>query len=194
METLTLIALIVSGVGAVITATALIIAIIGLKSTTRQIGSVTQTLESITTRIEKIDLSLEGITQRNERILSTLLVVEEKLNLSTYRDDLSGMAWKTRLRSCQRQAALREPAYVEPQPDTPIRYVLTPAGKEFLSAGLKEDIIQVLSEDASTENNMLMLILGLPRLSREAKEKETELDVLLGIIASYADGLREQNA
>jgi len=38
------------------------------------------------------------------------------------------------------------------------------------------------------------LILGLPRLLREAKEKGVELDVLLGIIASYADELREQNA
>jgi len=208
MEIMTVIALIVSGVGTVITATALVIAIISLKSTTKQIGRVTQTLESITTRIEKIfqslegitvrieriDQSLESITQRNERIISTLLVVEEKLNISAYRDDLAGMAWKTRLRACQRQAALHKPAYVEPQPDTPIRYVLTPAGKEFLSADLKEDIIQVLSEDASTENNMLSLILGLPRLLREAKEKGVELDVLLGIIASYADELREQNA
>jgi hypothetical protein len=80
---------------------------------------------------------------------------------------------------------------LEPQPDEPIRYVLTDEGRAFLPADLKEDIISILMED-TTENNVLLLILGLPYLSRKAQEKQVELDVLLGIITCYADEIRRE--
>jgi hypothetical protein len=44
----------------------------------------------------------------------------------------------------------------------------------------------------TTENNVLLLILGLPYLSRKAQEKQVELDVLLGIITCYADEIRRE--
>ena len=187
--------------------------------TTTQIGQVTQILEKISMRNEQIFHSFEGlsvrleeismhneqisqnleglavrleeISTRNEQTGQKLAVLEEKIELSTYREELSGLAWKTKLRSCQRQAARHEPAYVEPQPNEPIQYVLTGEGRAFLPADLKEDIISTLMEDA-TENNVLLLILGLPYLSRKAQEKQVELDVLLGVTVCYADEIRKE--
>jgi hypothetical protein len=140
---------------------------------------------------ESISVRLEEISVRNEQTGQKLAILEEKIELSTYREELSGLAWKTKLRSCQRQAARHEPAYVEPQPNEPIHYVITEEGRAFLPADLKEDIISILTEEA-TENNVLLLILGLPYLSRKAQEKQVELDVLLGVIICYADKIMEE--
>jgi len=60
-----------------------------------------------------------------------------------------------------------------------------------LPADSKEDIISILMED-TTENNVLLLILGLSYLSRKAQEKQVELDVLLGVIICYADEIRKE--
>jgi hypothetical protein len=80
---------------------------------------------------------------------------------------------------------------LEPQPNETIQYILTNEGRAFLPADLKEDIISILMED-TTENNVLLLILGLPYLFRKAQEKQVELDVLLGIITCYADEIRRE--
>jgi len=199
------IALIVSATGTIITSVALIVALINIRmtvaanrETTTQIGQVTQILEKISVRNEQIFQSFEGfsmrleeISIRNEQTGQRLAVLEEKIELSTYREELSGLAWKTKLRSCQRQAARHEPALLEPQPNETIQYILTNEGRAFLPADLKEDIISTLMEDA-TENNVLLLILGLPYLSRKAQEKQVELDVLLGVTVCYADEIRKE--
>ncbi|HIE27212.1 TPA: hypothetical protein EYP66_07995 [Candidatus Poribacteria bacterium] len=148
--------------------------------------------EQISRIFEGLSVRLEEISMRNEQTGQRLAVLEEKIELSTYREELSGLAWKTKLRSCQRQAARHEPAYVEPQPNEPIRYILTNEGRAFLPADLKEDIISILTEEA-TENNVLLLILGLPYLFRKAQEKRVELDVLLGVITCYADEIRQDS-
>ena len=207
------IALLISATGTIITAVALIAAVINIRitvaanrETTTRIEQVSQILvkisvqnEQISQNFEVISARLEEISVRNERtgqrltvLGQRLMVLEEKIELSTYREELSGLAWKTKLRSCQRQAARYEPAYVEPQPNEPIQYVLTDEGRAFLPADLKEDIISILMED-TTENNILPLILGLPYLSKKAQEKQVELDVLLGVITCYADEIRKIN-
>lgn len=201
----TVIALIVSTIGTIITAVALIVALISIRmtvaanrETTTQIGQVAQILEKVSVRNEQILQSFEGlsvrleeISIRNEQTGQRLAVLEEKIELSTYREELSGLAWKTKLRSCQRQAARHEPALLEPQPNETIQYVLTNEGRAFLPADLKEDIISILMED-TTENNVLLLILGLSYLSKKAQEKQVELDVLLGVITCYADEIRKE--
>ncbi|MBM3238004.1 hypothetical protein FJZ31_17070 [Candidatus Poribacteria bacterium] len=131
---ITAIALIVSAPGTIITAVALIVALINIRmtvaanrETTTQIVQVTQILEKISVRNEQIFQSFEGlsvrleeISVRNEQTGQRLAILEEKIDLSTYREELSGLAWKTKLRSCQRQAARHEPALLEPQPNETI--------------------------------------------------------------------------
>ncbi|MFQ6041443.1 MAG: hypothetical protein ACE5PV_11355, partial [Candidatus Poribacteria bacterium] len=62
---------------------------------------------------EGLSVRLEEISIRNEQTGQRLAVLEEKIELLTYREELSGLAWKTKLRSCQRQAARHEPALLE---------------------------------------------------------------------------------
>ncbi len=143
---------------------------------------ISQNFMTLETRLEVLD---KEMTERHERI-------NEELQLSAYRAELSGPAWKTRLRACQRQAARAEPAYLEPRPNDPVRYILTDGGRELLPADVKEDVIAILTEDISTENNVLILILGLPYLSRYVQEKQVELDILVGVTTSFADEIRQE--
>jgi hypothetical protein len=183
------IALIISATGTIITAVALIVALINIRMTVAANRETTTRIEQVSQTLGGLSVRLEEISIRNEQTGQRLAVLEEKIELSTYREELSGLAWKTKLRSCQRQAARHEPALLEPQPNETIQYILTNEGRAFLPADLKEDIISILMED-TTENNVLLLILGLPYLSRKAQEKQVALDVLLGVIICYADEIR----
>jgi hypothetical protein len=132
------------------------------------------------------------VAERNESIGQALTILEQRIELLLYRDELSGLGWKTKLRACQRQAARHEPAYVNAQPNNLAQYLLTDAGRAFLPSDLKEEITAVLREDASIEDNALILSLGLPYLFETNQQKQSEFDVFLGVIVSFADESRKR--
>jgi len=109
---------------------------------------------------------------------------------------LNGPVWQTRVIEYQRKAMRNVPSYVEPQPGDPILYVPTYEGKKLLPPELQERIIEVLGKKVSMGNNLLLLELGISNLLEIAQEKSLELgkslelDVLLGVIASFADKVK----
>jgi len=111
-----------------------------------------------------------------------------------YRFELNGPGWKKRIDEYQQKAQNHQPRYVERQPGPSRQYFPTSKGKEILPGDLIEDIMDMLHEDNLVENNVLLLTLGISRLLKileeEVREKEVDLDILLGIIASYADEIR----
>jgi hypothetical protein len=116
---------------------------------------------------------------------------EFRMLILEYQFELNGPAWKIRILEYQQKAMKHEPAYVEPQPG-PIRYVPTDDGKHLLPPDLQLKIIEMLEKGSSIENNMLLLVLGISNLLKISQERQVELDVLLGVIASFADGVRIQ--
>jgi len=149
-------------------------------------------LDNIITRNEQTGRISARVAEQNENISKALTALEQRIELLSYRDELSGPGWQTKLRACQRQAARHEPAYVKTQPNNPAQYLPTDAGRAFLPTDLKNGITEILSEDASIENNELILSLGIPDLFETNQQKQAEFDVFLGVITSFANEIRNK--
>ncbi|MBM3236761.1 toll/interleukin-1 receptor domain-containing protein [Candidatus Poribacteria bacterium] len=108
-----------------------------------------------------------------------------------YESALNGPAWQKRILEYQQKARDNSPRYVERQ--IPSRqFFPTDKGKEILPGDLIDNIVEMLQEDNSMENNVLLLTLGISNLLKISQERQVGFDILLGIIASYADEIREQ--
>lgn len=146
-------------------------------------------LDNIVTRNEQTGRISGRVAERHENISRALTVLEGRIEILSYRDELSASGWQTKLRACQRQAARHEPAYAQAQRN---KYRLTDAGRAFLPPDLKKEINGILCEDSSIEDNELILSLGLPYLFETSQQKQAEFDVFLGVITSFADEIRNK--
>lgn len=134
-------------------------------------------------------LSVYAINAAGEFLCWHHQKIAENIGMLECQFELNGPTWKTRILEYQRKAMNNKPAYVKRRPG-PIKYIPTDEGKQLLPTDLREKIIEMLEEDIAMENNMLLLELGLSNLLEVAQVNQVELDTLLGIIASFADGVR----
>ncbi|MBM3236762.1 hypothetical protein FJZ31_10755 [Candidatus Poribacteria bacterium] len=127
---------------------------------------------------------ITGHIEQTVQVLSNL----ENLKLE-YRFELIGPAWKKRIDEYQQKARDNSTRYVDRRTRSR-RYFPTDKGKEILPGGLMDDIFKMLKEDNSMENNVLLLTLGISNLLKISQERQVGFDILLGIVASYADEVR----
>jgi len=140
--------------------------------------------------IQKI-LKVIKPAQRPEKPPDAELDIRNRMLILEYESALNGHAWQMRILEYQQKARDHSPRYVERQIGPSQQYFPTDEGKEILPGDLIDDIFSMLEKDNSMENNKLLLTLGISNLLKISQERRVEeLDILLGVIASYADEIK----
>jgi len=160
-----------------------------LQSTGIAISDVSNTIVETQNRLDGIGETLERTNYRLDEIEGRVQRIETMSKWSWTVWSLQSREWRYYLTEMQEKASTHNPLYVEPT--SPGKFALTDEGIDLLDSKYTDEITSIMRVNTEMSTNNIILMVDIRDLDAYASKKDVPLEVLMGVIATYIQEIKE---
>lgn len=157
--------------------------------TSKTLQDVIKTTDTIKTTQERSKKLEDMYTQLN-KLETRTENIEDKIIYTWYSWSLFSIKGPDFIKERQELAANSEPRYIESS--TSNKFKTTPEGRALLTTEQMEKVKSLIEKDKSILESQVILELGIEKLWLQAKTHKVSLDIIIGVVASYTQEVKQE--